>query len=92
MSGLRNPGQLAASWRAGTLRREELEALIAPLFDLADKSLRRGRLDVASDYLELLMLAVPTSAEAMRMRADLAEREGKREKAEGLRELASCLQ
>ncbi len=83
--------EITASWKAGTLRREEMVTLVEPLLKLTRRCLRRGRTDEASDYLELLMLAVPTSKPAMLLRADLASLQGQSLRAKTCQEMAQWM-
>ena len=76
------------SWKAGTLRREELKAMAEPLLQLARQNLKARRLEAASDYLALHNLADPTSAAAMKARAELARARGQRTKAKAYEEMA----
>ena len=79
------------SWKAGTLRREELKAMAEPLLQLARQNLKARRLEAASDYLELHSLADPTSTDAMKTRAALARARGQVSKANAYEKMASWL-
>ena len=75
-----------------TRRPASAEAGADVLIELVRQNLKTRRLQVAADYLELLMLAAPTSAPAMVLRAELAARQGRHDEATAYQELASCLQ
>ncbi|MFK8000146.1 MAG: hypothetical protein AB8H86_11160 [Polyangiales bacterium] len=81
--------QAAASWKAGTLRQDELRAMAEPLLQLARQNLKARRLEAASDYLELHSLADPTSSAAMKTRAALARARGQVAKANAYEKMAS---
>lgn len=86
-----NAHELAASWKAGTIRQEELRAMAEPLLQLARQNLKARRLEAASDYLALHSLADPTSANAMKTRAALARARGQNAKAKAYEKMASWL-
>lgn len=69
-------------------RKEALEALER----LARQDMRHRRYRLAHEALEVLTTLAPLNVNAWKMKIELAERQGKKAVASGLREIVSCLE
>lgn len=67
------------------------QQMAGQVLDLVRQNLKSRRLDVASDYLDLVLMIHPQSAEAMLLRGELARAQGNQILADVCKELAPCL-
>lgn len=72
----------------GEQRTEALEALER----LARQDLRQRRYRLAHEALEVLTTLAPFNLNGWKMKIELAERQGKKAVADGLREIVACLE